>query len=181
MMPTIKSTITRIVITTFLFFLFVPNGQAQRRAKKIADKDTENWRYEIECTGTGRDGTYLIKVWSYSKKPNVAIEQSKKNAIHGIIFKGVPTGDRGCFAQPPLAQSSNLEEEKQNYFYDFFAEGGKYQKFVTLSTDGAINAEDRFKLGKGQYKIGIIVSVNKDLLRKELEDAGILKKLSSGF
>lgn len=57
------------------------------QAKKKADKDTEDFVYEIEGVGVGTQGTYLIKVWSYSKKPTVAINQAKKNAVHGIILK----------------------------------------------------------------------------------------------
>ena len=37
-------------------------------------------------------GTYAIKVYSYSKKPKVAIEAAKRNAVHGIIFKGLAGG-----------------------------------------------------------------------------------------
>lgn len=154
---------------------------AQRKARKDADEDTSQWRYEIECVETGKQGTYLVKVWSYSKDKEVAIEQAKKNAVHGIIFQGVPAGERGCFAQPPLSRSSNLEQEKSEYFNSFFATGGKYQKFVSLSTDGAVAAGDRLKISRKEYKIGVIVSVNKTLLRKELEDAGIIRGLSSGF
>jgi len=36
------------------------------------------------------------------------------------------------------------------------------------------------KVGK-EYKIGVVVSVSKDQLRKDLEAAGIIKGLSSGF
>jgi GTP-sensing pleiotropic transcriptional regulator CodY len=53
-------------------------------------------------------------------------------------------------------------------------------KFVSLASDGAVAAEDRMKVGK-QYKIGVLVSVNVALLRKDLEDAGIIKSLNAGF
>jgi hypothetical protein len=56
------------------------------QTNKKANEDTEAWRYELEVAGTGVQGTYLLKVWSYSKKPNVAIEQAKKNAVHGVSF-----------------------------------------------------------------------------------------------
>ncbi len=168
--------------TLALVFLFMGTASyAQKRFEKRADEDTEKWRYDIDCEGTGRDGMSLIKVWSYSKRPEVAIEQAKKNAVHGVIFKGVPQGDRGCVSQPALARSSNLEEEQQAYFNDFFSDEGKYRKFVNLTTDGAITAGDRMKINRKEYKVGVIVSVNKTLLRKELEDAGIIRGLSSGF
>jgi len=109
----------------------------------------------------------------------VAIEQAKKNAVHGIVFKGIP-GTGRVSSQKALVQDSNLDQEKENYFNEFFKDGGKYQKFVTLVNNGAISPEDRIKMGK-EYKIGIVVSISSAALRKSLEDAGIIKGLGSGF
>jgi hypothetical protein len=150
------------------------------QAKKKAEKATREWRYEIECAAVGSEGTYLIKVWSYSKNPKVAVAQAKKNAVHGIIFKGFGGNGKGCTPQRPLANNPNIEMEKQDFFDEFFADGGKYMKFVYESSDGNIDAADRLKVGK-EYKIGMIVSVQKDLLRQDLEAAGIIRGLSSGF
>ncbi len=150
------------------------------QAKQKANKDTEAWRYEIEgAGGVGSEGTYLIKVWSYSKKPKIAIEQAKKNAIHGVIFKGF-AGAKGDPSQKPLASNPSIEDEKADFFNDFFADGGKYMKYVGVVGNGDINAGDVIKIGK-EYKIGVIVSVQKDYLRKDLEAAGVIKGLSSGF
>ena len=160
-----------IVLTSFSLSISAQN--------KKADKDTRNWVYEIGPVGVGTQGSYLIKVWSYSKKPIVAIEQAKKNAVHGIIFKGF-TGIQGVPGQRPLTNNPNLEVEQAEFFKNFFAEGGKYMKFVNITNDGSVAAEDRLKIGK-EYKIGVVVSVNVAGLRKDLEDAGILRGLSSGF
>ena len=73
-----------------------------------------------------------------------------------------------------------LEQEKAEFFDQFFAECGKYMKFVSISSDVEVAAEDIMKVGK-EYKIGVVVSVMYDLLRKDLEAAGIIKGLSSGF
>lgn len=149
--------------------------------KKKANEDTESWRYEIEAVKTGTQGTYLIKVWSYSKKPELAIEQAKKNAVHGIIFQGF-AGKQGVPGQKPLANNSNLEFEKADFFKNFFSDTeGRYMKFVSLTTDGSVSAQDRLKIDKKTYKIGVVVSINVSLLRKDLEDAGIISKLGSGF
>ncbi|RAV30191.1 hypothetical protein [Sinomicrobium soli] len=177
---------TRTLLQSVLLLLFLfaaPELMAQKRAKRLADEDTKNWRYEIQCVNVGRQGSYLIKVYSFSRKKHIPAEQSKKNAVHGIIFKGIPAGERGCVSQPPLARNANVEQEKREYFDDFFAEGGKYMKFVSLTTDGAVAATDRFRVGRNgkEYKIGVVVTVNIDLLRKELESAGIIRGLSSGF
>lgn len=173
--------ITGIIILLFAFVMTgLPTQFAHAQAKKKANKDTENWRYEVECAGVGKEGTYMIKVWSYSKKPQVAMEQSKKNAVHAIIFQGFAGGGQGCTAQKPLTNNPNLEQEKADYFEAFFADGGKYMKYVSTANDGAIGAGDRVKVGK-EYKVGVIVTVAKDNLRKDLEAAGIIKSLSSGF
>ena len=164
-----------VLFAMILCFVIVVNAQSNKKA----DKETKEWRYEIECTGVGANGTYLIKVWSYSKKPNIAIEQAKKNAVHGIIFKGFTGQGAGC-TQKPLTNNPALEQEKMLFFNDFFADGGKYMKFVSVSNDGSISPEDRLKVGK-EYKIGVVISVQKDLLRKDLEAAGIIKSLDSGF
>lgn len=161
--------------TIMLFFVFTSNAQINK--KKKANKDTENWRYEIECVGIGKPGTKVIKVWSYSKKATIAINQAKKNAVHGIIFQGYTGGAQGCTTQKPLTNDPALEQQKEEFFEDFFKDGGKYMKFATTSGDGTPTT---MKVGK-EYKIGVVVTVMVDLLRKDLEAAGIIKGLSSGF
>jgi len=141
--------------------------------KKKADKDTRQWRYELEAAGIAQQNTVQVKVWSYSKKADIAIEQAKKNAVHGIVF-------RGFGSNRPLCTSPAAEQEHNDFFKDFFANGGKYLKYVQLVNNGAIAAGDRIKIGK-EYKIGVVVVVDKNALRKDLEDAGIIKKLGAGF
>ena len=172
-----KTKIKSLVMLAFLLVSFT--SSAQVFSKRKSKKDTHNFRYEIECIGEGKQGTYAIKVFSYSKKPKVAIEAAKRNAVHGIIFKGISGG--GCVNKPALARNPNLEQEKADYFKAFFANGGKYSKFVVASTDGAIEAGDVTKISKKEFKVGVNVSVNVSLLRKDLEAAGIIKSLGSMF
>lgn len=155
--------------------LFLPTLMAQ--AKKKANKDTQIWRYEVEGVKQGVQGTYLVKVWSYSKKPEVAIEQAKKNAVHGIIFRGFA----GSVQQRPLTNNVNLENEKEDFFKDFFKDGGRYMKYINVSGDGTVSSKDKIKVSKKEWKIGVVVSVNQALLRKDLESAGIIKSLDAGF
>ncbi len=169
-----------VALSAIILFISASQVFSQSRAKKKAMRDMEAFRYEIECVGIGVEGTYLIKVWTYSKKPKVAIEQSKKNAVHGVIFKGFAGGGRGCTSQKPLASSPSVEDEHSDFFDNFFADGEDYMKYVSLSNDGSIDTDDRLKVGK-EYKIGVVVSVMKDQLRKDLEKAGIIKALDAGF
>jgi hypothetical protein len=149
------------------------------QSSKRADKEMEKWRYEIEVMGIGVEGTSLVKVWTYAKKADVAIEHSKKNAIHGIIFRGY-AGKSGVPAARPLAQDQSLETTRADYFDIFFNDGGKYLKYVSLSNDGNVAIPDILKVGK-EFKIGVVVSVRISELRKELESAGVIKSLNTGF
>jgi hypothetical protein len=167
----------QLLLSFFVLTILSTNVFAQ--ASRKADIDTKEWRYEIEPVQTGSEGTYLVKVWSYSKKPDIAIEQAKKNAIHGVIFRGFSTMNNVA-GQKPLTNNPNLEIEKAEFFSDFFSDGGKYQKYVRVTGDGAVDANDRLKVGK-EWKIGVIVTVDVRGLRKDLESASIIRGLSSGF
>jgi len=162
----------------FMTFLVIFSVTGFSQSKRKSDKDTSEWRYEIEAVNVGTQGTYLVKAWTYAKKPKRAIEQAKKNAVHGIIFRGF-AGKGRIPGQKPLAKI-NSEKENEDFFKTFFQDGGKYLKFVTISNDGSVAAGDYLKVGK-EYKIGVMVSVNVAQLRKDLEDAKIIKGLSAGF
>jgi hypothetical protein len=79
----------------------------------------------------------------------------------------------------PLLAPNDLTPEKRKYFDSFFIDGGTYMKFATLSNN-EVAAKDCIKIGR-EYKVGVIVSVNVELLRKDLEAAGIVRSLTSGF
>lgn len=153
-------------------------------AKKVADKQTLTWQYEIEpTTGQAVQGSILVKVWSYSKDKNVATGQAGKNAVHGVLFKGVSALNNEYArvpAQKAIVTDVNAESTYESYFNDFFKDGGKYMKYVNFVNNGIPAPGDIIKVGK-EYKIGVRVSVAKDALRKEMEAAGVVKALGAGF
>lgn len=171
-------------LKTFLLLiaLVVIGGQAEAQWKKNkANKDTKIWRYDLECEGIGKLGSKLVKVWSYSKNPKHAISRGMKNAVHGIVFKGYSGGGQGCTSFNPLVKDATAEKKHQEFFDAFFADGGEYLKYVSAATDGRIAPGDRLKVSRREYKIGIVVNVLTDMLRKRLEAEGIVKKLNAGF
>lgn len=140
-------------------------------------KQTREFRYEIVSMGTGAQGTDLIKVYSYAKKEKDAVELAKMNAVHGVLFKGV-AATSGTAKQPALVKPQ--EKENNQDFFDNFFDSGAYQNYVNLSSDGTVDPKDRMKVGK-EYKIGIVVSVNKADLKKYLESEGIIKGFKNMF
>ena len=150
---------------------------ADGRKIKKADAETDKFRYDVEYARPAGDGVTQIKVWSYSKKSRVAAEQSRKNAVHAVIFKGYAAGDGSMTSQRPLVKDPNVQKDREAFFEEFFSDGGNYRQYVSAITDGS---QEVAKVGK-QYKVGVVVTVQKDLLRKYLESQGIVRSLSSGF
>lgn len=105
------------------------------------------------------------------------MKQAKHDAVHGILFKGI-VGSNGCANQPAMVKPQ--EQVANQAFFDEFFKKGEYLRFVNISNDGSIGATDRLKVGS-MYKIGVTVSVQKDALRKYLEQAGVIKPLGVGI
>jgi len=139
-------------------------------AKKLKITET---RYDIEGVETGVQGTFLVKVYVYTSKPEATTEQIKFAAVHGVLFRGF--SGKGFATQKALARPE-IEAQKADFFSAFWG-NGDYLAYASI-----VNAvTDRIKVSNKEYKIGAIVSVSKDALRKSLEDAGIIKGLNSGF
>ncbi len=137
--------------------------------------NTYNYRYEVQCSAVALDGEYAVGVWSYSKSKKYDPVIAGKNAVHGVIFKGI-AGRQGCPSQQALVTDPSVRETKADFFKKFFADGGDYTKYV-LSVSPTV---DRVRM-KGGWKFHSNVQVAKDQLRKDLEAAGIIRGLSSGF
>ena len=140
-------------------------------SKNLAKTETGKFQYEIEGVNNGTQGSYLVKVWTYSSTKYANIEECKKNAVHGVIFKGY-AGSAQVRPQKPLVREAGAEMAHADYFDTFFANGGEYNKYVTV-TQGT---QEIVKVGQ-TYKVGLIVSVSKDQLRRALETAGVVKSL----
>ncbi len=179
----------KIRILAGISFLICLTISAQRK-QRLADRDTFEWEYDIECYGgTAKHGYKLVKVWTYSKEKSVATTQAKKNAVHGIIFKGYAGEGRGCRSSRPLMNREMTDEEYEDFFKAFFLDDGDFNRFVTYATDykGIADVQKLVKNRKGrkekffQYKIGVVVSVASDDLRKHLEKNEIINSLAKGF
>ncbi len=136
----------------------------------------EPLQYEIVGAGSGTQGTYLVKVYVVNKKSKPDLELLKKCAVHGVLFKGF-TVENSRVTQKPLAGSPLAEQQHADFFGPFFQDGGAYSSYVSMVTA----QYDIVKMAKKQYRIGAVFSVAKDQLRKDLEEAGVLKGLNSGF
>jgi len=132
--------------------------------------------YEISCGGSGIQGYSLVKVKAVvDSKKDIGDNILKRCAVHGILFRGY-SGTQGCVSQPPLAGSAIIEQQFSDFFVPFFQPGGGCESYCTL-VDGSLQT---VKQGK-QFVVSGIISVAKSQLRNDLEKAGVIKKLNSGF
>ena len=135
----------------------------------------EGFNYEIEGAGTGTQGTYLVKITVITKDKKIADEKIASCAVHGVLFRGFSNKELRQ-SQRPLAGSAMAESQHADFFKDFFKESGIAKNYVS-SVSGSRQVT---KSGK-EYKISTIVTVNKEQLHSDLEKAGIIKGLNSGF
>lgn len=129
-------------------------------------------QYDITGAGSGSEGTILVKVYVYSK--SVSDKDLKRAAVHGVVFRGC-TGNASGARQPAMAPPT-AETDNATFCEAFFAPDGQCQGFATIIA----GSYDRVKTQKG-YKSGAILQIDKTSLRKELEKAGVIRSLSSGF
>ena len=140
----------------------------------VAKKDIP-LKYDIICAGSGNAGASLVKVSVYVDKANITTDIIKKAAVHGLIFKGY--NDSRWGRKRPLAKSATVEQEHVDFFSVFFQNNGAYLNYADM-VDGGMQT---VKVDKKEYKVTAIVSVADDEIKRVLEDAGIVKKMASGF
>ena len=160
-----------IISVLLIFFITVPL-MAEKKQSRI---DMDAWRYEIVSAGEGQQGSYKIKVWTFSKKTKVSEDLFKKYAVHGVLFNGIPAYKRTS-EKKPLIMDPQVKITYDDFFQKFFADGGDYENFVQFTS----GTPEIIQVGK-ENKIGVIVLVLKDDLRKYLENAGIIKALNYDF
>ncbi|MBR4155610.1 MAG: hypothetical protein IKU01_02750 [Bacteroidales bacterium] len=135
--------------------------------------------YNVETMGVGVDGTYLVRVTDYFRTTDerIYLDGLKKDAVHGVIYSGIPAGN-GSIKQPALLNKDTSLEGAEEALNNFF-EQKLYNNFI----NSVVNSSKKVvKIqGSKDYKISVILSVNKDELRKYLIDNKIIKPLDYLF
>jgi hypothetical protein len=165
----------KIAIFLLCIFSLVPFASAK-------DKVEDMYTYDVEAIkgSASAPGRVVFKVWSYGKVDKLTRDLFKRNAVHALIFKGIPASDdsstnKGVRALAPDSYDSNRET------YDSFFGSGEYLKYVELGNDGNILPGDRRKISNKEYKVGMICIVNKVALRNFLKAKNIIKELGAGY
>lgn len=132
--------------------------------------------YQIEGAGTGNMGTALVQVTIVSKKADFHEHEFGRCAVHGVLFRGYSDANASFTSSkvPPLMGSPMAEMQHADFFKSFFENA--YAGYVQVQSD----SRRVVKVGK-EYKTKVIVAVSTSQLRQDLEKAGMLKSLKSGW
>jgi hypothetical protein len=179
-------------LNTILLFVLVTSLFSCKSTKITVPVDFTN--YEVKALNQGTEGTVLMKVYSYGYTVDNAIQRAKMDAIHAVLFKGIP----GSNVSRPLVKKGRAAHK--DYFDTFFGlykvKGGKrkmidpldineifnapYKQYVQISNDGSVDPSDRLRIGN-KYKVGVVISVNLRELREKMQKDHIIRSLNTGF
>lgn len=131
--------------------------------------------YEIEGAGTATQGNYLVRTTVLTKNKKISDKEIARAAVHGVLFRGF-SDSSNRISQKPLAGNAANEAQHIDFYSAFFDEKGSAANYASVLN----GSRTIIKVDK-KYKISAIVTVNKELLHKYLEEAGIIKGLNSIF
>jgi hypothetical protein len=129
--------------------------------------------YNVECISIENEGYVKLKLLNYVKPTKFNIDSASKDAIKAILYSGYSSTK--CPTQKPLLKETMYIDNFKKIEKDFFSKNGKWKTFVRNSLD-----IDNIKTEKITIK-EFEIMVNKDLLRKYLEEQKIIKSLNTGF
>ncbi len=129
--------------------------------------------YSIECISVENEGFVKLKLLNYVKPTKFKIEEACKDAIKALLYSGYSSTN--CTTQKPLLKETTDIDNFKKIEKIFFLKNGKWKTFIRNSLD-----VDNIKTEKTTIK-EFEIMVNKELLRKYLEEQKIIKSLNTGF
>ncbi len=145
-----------------------------------ANDDEKTYDYELTSAGAvaSQKTHCLVKVYCIGKKDKITRDTYLEAAVHGLIFKGYGASDANSNDKGKKALCPEGYDAHKLYFDTFFS-SGDYKQFVQLS--GGVDPSDVTKVDKKRYRMGRLVLVNYDALRKRLEKDKVVKSLDFLF
>lgn len=122
--------------------------------------------YQINCVSIENEGYVKLKITNLIKPLEYQIESASKDAIKAILYSGYTSTQ--CQTQKPILKQSAEIEKFKKIESNFFSKNGVWKTFVRTASNE-------------QNTTGFEVMVNKDQLRKYLEDKKLIKSLNNGF
>lgn len=129
--------------------------------------------YNIECISIENEGYVKLKLLNYKNPTEFDLESASKNAIKAVLYSGYSSTN--CQTQKSILKETTDIDNFKKIENNFFSANGKWKTFVRNSLDSS-----NIKTDKTENK-EFFIMVNKDQLRKYLEEQKIIKSLNTGF
>lgn len=159
-----------ILFFCLLLIAFTSPLNAQKKA-------VVGYNYELSLSKenvAATSGFKVFKIWSYCKKRELLTQEiCMRNAIHAVLFKGLAAADEGTQGKFPALCPEGYDAHQE--YFDGFFESGDYKQFIQLTSKGAQQAGDVIKTANKEWKVGLLVQINVNALRKRLESDGIIQ------
>lgn len=152
------------IIILFLAFFLIEGCRSSRN-------------FQIQCFSVSEDAIYTVDVIVESKKVLKNLELVKLDAIDGILFRGISGSN--CVSQKPMVSLTKAEVSSNGFIQSIYGSKKAYRNYITAIN--ALSVNPVTNLSRPLMQITYRVSVNKDLLRRDLISAGVVKSLNSGF
>lgn len=133
--------------------------------------------FQIECNSVSGDATYVVDVTVESANELNDLGPVKLNAIDGILFRGI-TGSN-CVTQKPILLQSKTEVRNNLLIKAIYGKKKGYGKYIT--NIASVNTTKLNNGPKPRSQFTYRLTINKDLLLKDLTNNGLIKGLNSGF
>lgn len=119
------------------------------------------------------DGSITVRAYGQGRNRGDALAQARKNAIHQVIFEGIYVPGNEVLSRP-LIFGNNITTKHEEFFNNFFRDGGEYKNFVH-NTDRRIRTNEKSWTGT-QAKISTTITVERALLKQYLKEQNIIKE-----
>ena len=129
----------------------------------------------MECTQITGDGNFIVEVQCNGRNVDEATESALVYAVRALLFVGIPGSSTNRIqSQKPLIKDAEVIMTKQAYFQNLF-DSGDYR----LYAETLPNIVPKVVKVNGSYKVTVSIILKKNLLRKRLENDGIIKSLGN--
>lgn len=132
-------------------------------------------KYQFECSSIN-NGSITLKIWNQKKGERLKIQQAQKSALRALLYNGITSSDN-CIGQKSILNNSEAVERFKVIENDFFANKGIWITF-TRSAD-PVNILPQTMEDEKSKEYSVII--NKEQLRKYLEEKEIIKSINSIF
>lgn len=122
---------------------------------------------EVSFVAKEEQGTITIRSNGFGKNEKEAIKDAQKNAFNVLLFKGLPGTELNV---PLVSNEYEAKNSYKNYFDNLLEKGGLFRYLMVNSTE-SLPAKV-----KGGYSTSLVLKINYNSLRKDLEQNGIIRK-----